>query len=387
MTSAFARRFDSWPARRAVVACLLIGLFATPQALADPELAIDLRWEAPQGCPQESDVRNRVQKILGPGRHDSPLRAEGTISRIDGRFHLELIVHVGDVAGTRDIGSKSCEDLAGAAAVEIGLLVHSVEAASKPNQTDALSQTPPVSGVETMGSNSDGTNGLSPQGTNDAISPARAPDSGRIERKAEVESEAEEQPPRPETPRSWHALVQAPIVALGIGPLPRPAVGFGLSLGFELANWRLQLQGLSWRRQNVPASGFPGYGADVDRIGAALWLCRELRSSWFGLSPCLTAGMERVSASATGSNILPTARDTIGMSAGAGLQGRIHLATWLRLFAAVGVEIELVRPQFLVENLGPLEPDPAQEDPAPPTPVYRFAPAALTGTIGLEWAL
>ena len=133
MTSPFARHSDSRPTRSAAIGCLLIGLLVTARAAAEPQRSVDLRWEAPPGCPQESDVHSRIQKILGSGRHDSPLRAEGTITRIDGRFHLELVVHIGDVAGTRSLASKSCEDLAGAAAVEIGLLVHSVEAASKPS--------------------------------------------------------------------------------------------------------------------------------------------------------------------------------------------------------------------------------------------------------------
>jgi hypothetical protein len=97
--------------------------------------------------------------------------------------------------------------------------------------------------------------------------------------------------------------------------------------------------------------------------------------------------MERVSARGTGSNIVPTGRHTIGVSAGAGLQGRIHLTSWLRLVAAAGVEIVFVRPQYLIQWLGPLDPDPALEDSAPPTPVFRFAPAAVAGTLGLEWAL
>ena len=333
-------------------------------------------------------MRSRIQRILGSGRHDSPLRAEGTITRIDGRFQLELVVHVGDVAGTRSIVGKSCEDLAGAAAVEIGLLVHSVEAASKPEQTGTQPPTlPPISGPETSGASTDGTSGLSSQSTGGASPAARAPDSAESEHRTEDESEETEQPPRTETPRSWHGLMQAPLLALGAGPLPPVAVGAGLSLGFEYARWQVRVQGLYWRRQNVPASGFPGYGADVDRIGASLWTCREINLAWFGFSPCVSAGMERVSVSATGSNILPTQRLTIAMSAGVGLQGRIHLASWLRLLAAVGGEVELVRPQILMDRLGQLAP-PAEGEPAdPPTPVYRFAPVALTATLGLEWAL
>lgn len=339
-------------------------------------------------------MRGRIQKILGSGRHDSPLRAEGTITRTDGRFRLDLVVQIGGVAGTRTLVSKSCEDLAGAAAVEVGLLIHSVEAGTKAEPAGNPPPTlPPVGEPGTSGSGSEGTTGLSSQGTKDASTTERASDISKpvgeseVKKQAEVESEAGEPPPRAESQRRWHVLLQAPLVALGVGPLPPLAMGVGLSLGFEYAHWQLYLRGLSWRRQNVPASDFPGYGADVDRIGAAFGICREYRVSWFGLSPCLGAGLERVTASGTGSNILPSSQKLLGMNAGAGVQGRIHLASWIRLLVAVAGEIELIRPQISIEGLGILAPPPTGDPPDPPTPVYRFAPAALTGTLSLEWAL
>lgn len=368
---------------------MLVALFVTVPVYAGPQPTIDLRWVAPPGCPQESDVRGRIQKILGSGRHESPLRAEGTVTRIDRRFRLELVVHLGDVVGTRGLESSSCEDLAGAAAVEIGLLVHSVEAAAKPNYDDSQSSPSPAVGESgASGSGSDGGSGLSSPGGTAASPAVPVPEGARTERRKEVESETEEPPPQAEMPRSWHFLVQAPVAALGVGPLPPPSLGAGLSLGFEHARWLVQAQGLSWRRQNVPASGFPGYGTDVDRIGARLLTCHELRFSRFGIAPCLVAGIERISASGTGSNILPSSRHATGVNAGAGLQGRLHLASWIRLVLAINGEIELVRPQLLMQGLGPLAP-PAEdmEPPDPPTPVYRLAPAALAVTLGLEWAL
>ena len=177
--------------------------------------------------------------------------------------------------------------------------------------------------------------------------------------------------------------MQAPTGAIGVGPLSGASVGLGLSVGFEHTGWQLQLQGLAWKRQNVPASGFPGYGADVGRISGRFWACHETRLLWLGLSPCLVGGMERVSVSGTGNNIVSTTRHTIGASAGAGIQGRIRLASWIRVLAAVGGEIELVRPQISIDGLGQLAPSPTD----PPTPIYRFAPAALTATLSLEWVL
>ncbi len=346
---------------------MVIALLATAPAMAEQQPPIDIRWEAPPGCPQESDVRDRIQKLLGSSRHDSQLRAEGTITRMDRRFHLELVVRAGDLVGTRTIDSNSCEDLAGAAAVELGLLIHSAEAAGKSNHTGTQPPTSSaVSGSEPSGSGADGTDGRSSQGTS-AASPAQ-----RATYEAKGGSEAQEQPPQGESQRRWRVLVQAPLLALGVGPLPRTTTGGGLALGLEYAKWQWQLRAISWRRQSVPASDFPGYGADVDRIAADFRACREIRSSWFGFSPCLDAGMERVSASGTGQNIESSTRHAIGMTAGAGVQGRLYLASWIDLLAAVDGQVELSRPQISIKGVGS---------------VYQFAPAALTVALGLEWIL
>ena len=346
---------------------MIIGPLLAAPAMAEPQPPIDIRWEAPLGCPQESDVRDRIQKLLGSSRHDSQLRAEGTITRVDKRFRLDLVVRARDLVGTRSIESNSCEDLAGAAAVELGLLIHSAEAAGKTNRSGAQTTVlPPVSGPGSSGSRSDGTGGQPSQGTS-AASPAQ-----QTPHDAKVESEVEQQPPAVESRRRWRALVQAPLLALGVGPLPHTTFGGGLALGLEHAKWQWQLKALSWQRQTVPAPDFPGYGADVTRIAADFSACREIRSSWVGFSPCLTAGMERVSAGGTGKDLASSTQAALGMTAGAAIQGRLYLASWVRLLAAVGGQVELSRPQISIKGLGS---------------VYQFTPAALTLALGLEWIL
>jgi hypothetical protein len=366
---------------------MLLELLATAPAMAQPQPSqpsqpsIDIRWEAPPGCPQESDVRDRVQTLLGAGRHDSHIRTEGTITRMDRRFRLDLVVRVRDLVGTRSIESSSCEDLAGAAAVELGLLIHSAEAALAPSrpgtQTQAL---PPVRGSEPSSSRSDGTDAHPSQGTSDANPSGRAPDGAKSESKSEVASEAKEQPTQVASQRSWRALVQVPVLELGVGPLPQSTRGIGLALGLEYENWQWQLKGISWQRQSVPAPGFPGYAADVDRIGAAFWGCRELRGSWFGFSPCITVGVERVSATGTGRNIVQSTQHAFGMTLGAGAQGRIYLASWIRLLMVVGGQIELSRPKLSIDGE-------VTRFTSYRFDVYQFAPAALTAALGLEWIL
>jgi hypothetical protein len=373
---------------------MLLVLLAAAPAMAEPPPSIDIRWEAPPDCPQENDVRERIQNLLGSGRHDNHLRAEGTITRMDRRFRLDLVVRVRDLVGTRSIEANSCEDLAGAAAVELGLLIHSAKSVSEPSRSGTLPPTfPPARGSEPSSSRSDGMDKPSSQGKSDASPKERTPAGAKSESKTDVEKdktdvekdktdvekdktdvekEAKTQPNQVESRWRWHALVQAPALEVGVGPLPHPAIGIGFSIGLEYAKWQWQLKGISWQRQSVPAPGFPGYGTDVDRIGAAFWGCREFRSSWVGLSPCLTVGLERVSARGNGRNIVPDTQHATEIPLGAGAQGRLYLASWIRLLLAVGGEIELFRPQISIKGVGS---------------VYQFAPAALSAAVGLEWIL
>jgi len=372
-----------------MIGWMVLGILAPAPATvwAAPLPAIDLRWEAPQGCPQESDVRDRIQNLLGSARQASHLRAEGTIVKTDRRFRLDLVVRVRDLAGTRTIESNACEDLAGAAAVEIALLIHSAEAVAEPSRPGPQPQTlQSVRGSETATSGPDGSAARPSQGTNDTSASGRAPNDAKPEGKVEVDRAEEKTPTQDEPaegpPRTRHVMVQVPVLDLSLGPLPKSTRGIGLALGLEYANWQLQVEGVSWQRQSVPAPGYPGYGADVDRMGAALWGCHEFRGAWLGFSPCMTVGLERVSAIGTGRNVAQSSQSAFGMTAGVGAQGRVYVTNWLRLLIAVGGQIELSRPQISVaggkpaDNLQPYRFD-----------VYQFAPAALTFAVGMEWML
>ena len=94
----------------------LSGLSSSGPARAQPAPTVDLQWTAPAGCPQQSDVRERVKKLSGTSASTHALRAEGSITQtVDGRFHLKLLVRSGGLVGERHIESSSCETLAGAA--------------------------------------------------------------------------------------------------------------------------------------------------------------------------------------------------------------------------------------------------------------------------------
>ena len=365
MTSRFAQppKIQGWAGRAASTSLMVLGLLLTESALAEPAAPIDIRWESPSGCPQDRDVREQIQKVLGSSQHDTSLRAEGTITRIGRRFRLDLVLHIRDLVGTRTLESNSCKDFDGAVAVEIGLLIHSTEATEPPMAlANEPISSPPSKDPETT----------SPMATKNAIPGEQKSNDSKPEREPEVDPETKKAPPPELSNRLWRAIVQAPILALEIGPLPQSATGIGLSLGFEYAKWRLQVNALAWRRQTIHAQDLPMYGAEVDRIATALWTCHESRLSWFGFSPCLTTGLERIAATGTGRNIVPSTQHAIRMTVGVGVQGRVFLANWIRLLMAVGGQMDLSHPQISLAGIGS---------------VHNFTPLSLTLALGLEWSL
>jgi hypothetical protein len=62
----------------------------------------------------------------------------------------------------------------------------------------------------------------------------------------------------------------------------------------------------------------------------------------------------------------------IGMTAGAGVQARLYLASCIRLLVAAGGQVELSKPQISIDGVGS---------------VFQFAPATLIIASGLEWIL
>jgi hypothetical protein len=68
------------------------------------------------------------------------------------------------------------------------------------------------------------------------------------------------------------------------------------------------------------------------------------------------------------------------MTLGAGAQGRVYLASWIRLLMAMGGQIELFRPQISMDGEGtPWTSDRFE--------VYQFTPAVFSVALGLEWIL
>jgi hypothetical protein len=339
-------------------------LFALPVLLgsvsahAQARSELELEWTSPLGCPQERELRERVRKLVGTTSSAHPLRAEGSIVPTeDRRFRLRLVVRSGELVGERVLESNSCADLAGAAAVTLGLLLRSEEPLGD------LGELSPSEGAQTTTS--------SPGSFENAPSPPRDAAAGDEEGEAELDAERGSTSEATST-RSVRGLLRAPLFSLSVGPLPEPSLGLGLAGGVSTEGFRFLLEGRKWWKQRVEAEAFPGFGAELDRATATLRACRSLGWERFELAPCLVVSLEHLSASGTGPGVASSTESVFWLVPGVGAQGGLAVTSWFHLVATLDVQIEASRPQIVIEGLGD---------------VTELGPAAFTVMVGPEWIL
>jgi hypothetical protein len=349
---------------------LLIALFGlvSRTARAQQLAGLTLRWDAPARCPQQNDLSERVRKLVGAASSaQAALQAEGTINRSEsGRFHLKLVLRAGGLASERELESRSCADLTRAAAVAIALLLRPEEAASDGAQS------------------SDRTGDTAHDNTDPTASPAPVADADRAPPEAKPEASALPPPPHdPVPPRPLpnppakaaargDVRARAPVAALSIGPLPSPQWGVSFAAGVSYASWRLWLEGSEWLRQDLPARAFPGYSARVTRETLALRGCWASRFSALELAPCAVVAVEHVGATGAGSSVTPESQHINWVSVGAGLQGRVYLASWFSLALSADGIIETSRPRLSIAGIGLVD---------------QIGPAAFMLMLGPEWIL
>jgi hypothetical protein len=334
-------------ARHASWLLMAVALQAAP-ARAQQRSLPQLSWQAPVGCPQAEGMRERLRSLAGPAKaRPGSLRAEGEITRLeDGRFQLRLVLRDGELVGERIIASQACEDLAGAAAVTLSLLMSS----ESPLTEDQLRGEDATSGTTTS----------RPEPA--APKPAPAPEQP-LPAPAPAPAVA---PPA----RGWHLLLRLPAAAVELGPLPKASFGLGLGLGARYGSWRLLAAGTLWKNQSIERREQPEQGADVGRLSAALAVGRGFRVERFVMTPFAIGSLEHVRARGTGAGVTPRESDASFISAGLGLNGSLPLGDVAALVVEVSGRVQTARPVIAIEGLGD---------------VRQLGAVALTSTLAAEW--
>jgi hypothetical protein len=345
----------------ALVGFALVGPIPARAQSSEP---VALQWNAPAGCSGAHDVLGRVRKLTQSTQFaDRQLRAEATITPADrGRLHLELVLHAGNLVGARSIDGQSCEDLAGATAVVLALLLKSAE----PLNGGDLSGSEPFDRDPRSGAQSEA-------GSRDGDERTRTPASAPVG----DDTKPEPTPPQDDgddtrAQRRFRGVLQLPRVSLEFGALPGPSIGFSLAGGIVFDHWTLLAEGGTWLKQTLKAHDQPGAGAKVQRIEAALRGCRAIPFGQFELAPCLRVSLQHTWARGAGAHIAARTAEASWVAAGVGVQARYHFLQWFSVVAGIDAQLETARPRLAIGGVGNLG---------------QLGPAAFTITLGSEWIL
>jgi hypothetical protein len=306
----------------------LLVLGWTSVVAAQPTPRFELSWDAPPGCPTAENVQTRVDALLAGGARAgsvADVRASGQVERVDNGFRLLLTMGVGSTPSSRVIEARTCDELAGAAAIALALLARSTsEEASSPSAGDAAPATStPGSQVEP------------PPAAADPTTSKKAP------------------PAEPEvSPRQLRLVIDAPIGLAGWGSLPSAGLGLGAAVGIRWKALRATVKAELWQPQITEQSGF---SSRFTRQSGRLEGCLVHAAHDLELGPCLGVAAQRLVAEGIGSEVfLAQSRTTMWVSGAGGLFASLPTPgfKYLRLFGAASVLVSPSRPRFVIDQLG-----------------------------------
>lgn len=306
------------------------------------------------------------------------MHVEGRIVRQGERYRLTLSLRDGAVVRSRSIVSDSCADLAGAAAVALGLLLRNErdgtqasgetaagggrEGASKAGAKGAGAAAAGTDGTpaSSAGASPDQTGKPSSSGVQKSPEQAaqksseqgaqKSPDVAKASAKHETKSQDEPAGP----PRHWHVLLRAPDVALDIGRMPKPSVGVGAGLGVRYDAWQVFALGRVFGAQTLRAPNTPNVSARLERVTLGFEVCHGFRSGLLEFSPCVDAGLERLKSRGQGADVASTTDSSIALVLGASGNARLHLFEFLALVGWVGLGFDSSHPAIMVTGLEPV---------------------------------
>ena len=252
---------------------------------------------------------------------------------------------VGSTPSSRVIEARTCDELAGAAAIAIALLARSTlgggsasapgDGTAAPSAADAPGAPPPPG----------------PRATPDATG-------GTKEAAAEA------------PPAGVRFVVDAPIRVVGWGSLPAAGLGLGAGLGIRWKALRAAATAELWRAQTDEVSGF---GTHFTLHSGRAEACLLQLMHGLELGPCLGVAVQRLAAAGLESEVFSAkSRTAVWVSGAGGLFASLPTPGFehLRFFGEATVLVSPLRPRFVIEQLGP---------------VHEPALAALQLNLGFEW--
>jgi hypothetical protein len=263
---------------------------------------------------------------------------------VDNGFRLLLTMGVGSTPSSRVIEARTCDELAGAAAIAIALLARStLEGASAPSTGD----------------------GMPSAAASDA--PASPPPTSSPNQTSASSKQAQ---PAEASAARLRLVLDAPIGVAGWGSLPSAGLGLGAGLGIRWKALRATIRGELWQPQTYAVSGFATRFA-LQSGRAEACLIQTLQA--LELGPCLGGAVQRLAGEGIGSEVFsPTSRTAVWISGAGGIFASLPTPGFahLRFFGSASVLVSPSRPRFVIDQFGP---------------VHEPALAAPQLDLGCEW--
>jgi len=306
----------------------------TSAVAAQPTARLALTWSGPPGCPTTENVQARIDALLGGDASASSVadvRASGQVERVESGYRLLLSMGVGSTPSSRVIEARTCDELAGAAAIAIALLARStLSGASASSAGDSTpTSAPTADGREAPPS-----------------PPAPQPERPAPAERAEAHGQSGATRAR--------FVLDAPIGVVGWGSLPSPELGLAAAVGIRWRALRASVRGELWQPQTNQVLGF---ATRFTSRSARAEACLVQDFHGLELGPCLGAAVQRLAGAGIGSRVfMATTGTAVWVSGALGVFASLPTPGFehLRFFSDATVLVSPVRPRFVIDQLGPV---------------------------------
>ena len=360
---------DARPPRAAAVviaASLVAPLLLPASARASSSERIDLRWTAPAECPAADTVRAEVDRLLGPSsaRPPAPIPVTAEVTRDDqGAWRVHLETPGEGAPRVREVHGATCSAIADATATILALMIDPAATLAGPSAKGSAvgADRSPVDGARSPV----GADRSPVEADRSPVGADRSPVGA--DRSPVVPDRSPVVPDRSPPPPSFRVAAWA---GLDTASLSRLSVGFGLQGAFVLGAQRFEV-GVAFRPvRAVTVAARPTTGGDVDLLTGAAGTCRSWRWAALEFGPCLGFELGRLHAAGFGVTSPGEGSSLWAAVEGEGLLG-YRITSRIGLGLRLGAVVPLLRPRFVLANVGP---------------VYQPPGAAARGAVGVEVA-
>lgn len=320
-------------------------------ASAQDHTQFDLVWHAPAECPDAGAVRHDVDRALG-GRHTvaraADLHVRAVVTPAAAGMSLRLETAQGGEAGVRVLTAPACAELAEATAIIVALMIDPAAVAETaarepaPASPALLAHAVAPSGPTAMASAIDRAIELSAPPPSDRRDPG---DRSHASERAPIATGDDAA-----LPVRFHAALA---LAGDVGALPGASAGLALSAGAALGIARLELAGTWLPSRRAHVEGSSQIGGDFALLAVAARGCADVLRGDVEVGPCAELEIGRMTGEGFGVSS-PGAGESLWVAAGGGARVALPIGEHVALRLDVGARAPMVRPTFVLENVGPV---------------------------------